>query len=73
MEAASYCVSKVKKVTVIARDEVPFMSVLGPRVGAAVKNLFKENGVHFIVKSGIAKISGDNNGIVNSVELNDGK
>lgn len=73
MEAATYCVNKVKKVTVIFRGELPFQPLLGPRIGAAFLNLFKEKGVNFVAKSGIAKINGDSNGNIASVELKDGK
>lgn len=73
METASYCVKKAKKVTVIFRDDLPFKHLFGSRVGATIMNLFKENGVHFVTKSGIVKINGDSNGMVSSVELKDGR
>ncbi|KAG5870987.1 hypothetical protein JTB14_013458 [Gonioctena quinquepunctata] len=71
MEAADYCSNKVKKVTVVMRGEVPFLNVLGPRVGQAVLELFKRNGVNFVSRCRIAKINGSA-GSVESVELSNG-
>ncbi|KAJ8926295.1 hypothetical protein NQ314_021354 [Rhamnusium bicolor] len=73
MEAANYCLNKVKKVTVILRGDVPFKPLLGSDVGAAFMNLFKEKGVNFITRSGMTKVNEDCKGNVVSVELNDGK
>lgn len=73
MEAANYCLNKVKKVTVIFRNELPFKESLGPRIGTAVMNLFTEKGTHFVINSGIVKINGDPSGKICSVELKDGK
>jgi len=73
MEAANYCLNKVKKVTVIFRGDLPFQALLGPRIGAAFLNLFKEKGVNFVYRSGIVKVNADSEGKVESVELKDGK
>lgn len=73
MEAANYCLNKVKKVTVIFRHELPFKESLGPRIGTAVMNLFKEKGIHFVINSGIVKVDGDDSGRISSVVLKDGK
>lgn len=73
MEAANYCLNKVRKVTVILRDEIPFKPTLGDRIGTAVMNLFKDKGINFVVNSGIMKVNGDENGFVSSVEIKDGK
>nr|CAI5832079.1 unnamed protein product [Callosobruchus analis] len=72
MEAASYLSSKVKKVTVVIREDVPFKASLGPEIGAAFKKLFEEKGVNFVVNSGMKSIVGDDCGNVKEVELNDG-
>ncbi|XP_056637583.1 apoptosis-inducing factor 3-like [Diorhabda sublineata] len=70
MEVADYCKDKVKKLTVIMRDEVPFKPVLGPRIGEAILNLFKKNGINFIAKMGVDAINGKDK--VESVKLHDG-
>ncbi|KAJ8934213.1 hypothetical protein NQ318_021638, partial [Aromia moschata] len=72
LEAANYCLNKVKKVTVVQRDTVPFRATLGEDVGAAFMKLFKDKGVHFISKNSLTKITSDDNGNVVSVELQDG-
>lgn len=72
MESAAYCVSKVKKVTVVMHGDVPFKPLLGPRVGAAFKKLFEEKGVHFVNNSGITKCIDNGDGSIGSVELADG-
>lgn len=72
LEAANYCLNKVKKVTVIIRDTVPFRALLGSEIGEAVMKLFIEKGIHFIVKSGIKQILSDNNKNVTGAELIDG-
>ncbi|PSN31008.1 hypothetical protein C0J52_20469 [Blattella germanica] len=56
MEAAAFCVSKAKSVTVIGRDEVPFRPVLGEEIGARILKFFKEKGVEFKMNSGIESI-----------------
>lgn len=73
MEAANYCLNKVKNVTVVLRGQLPFQPYLGPRIGEAFFNLFKEKGVNFVTNSAIVKITGDSNGYVTNVELKDGK
>ncbi|GJQ79868.1 hypothetical protein Trydic_g18316 [Trypoxylus dichotomus] len=73
MEAAAYCVSKVKKVTVVMRGDVPFKPLLGTRIGAAFKKFFEEKGVHFITNSGIKRCLDNGSGAVGSVELSDGQ
>nr|XP_022907828.1 apoptosis-inducing factor 3 isoform X2 [Onthophagus taurus] len=69
LEAASYSVNKVKKVTVVMRSDVPFKPLLGPRIGAAFKAFFEEKGVVFIPNSGIKRCIDDGHGFINSVEL----
>lgn len=73
LEAANYCVNKVKKVTVVLRADVPFKPLLGPTVGAAFMKLFKDKGVHFLPNSGMTKINEDGQGNVVGVELKDGE
>jgi Uncharacterized NAD(FAD)-dependent dehydrogenases len=73
MEAAAYCVEKVKSVTVVGRDTVPFRGVLGEEVGARLMALHKEKGVLFKMESGVTRfIAGPSGDTVNQVELKDG-
>lgn len=72
LEAANYCLNKVKKVTVVGRDTVPFRALLGAEIGAAVMKLFIEKGVNFQMKSGMKRVIDDGTGKVGSVELADG-
>lgn len=72
LEAANYCLNKVKKVTVVIRDVVPFRALLGKEIGEAVMKLFQQKGIHFVVKSGMKKVLSDQNGNVVGAELNDG-
>lgn len=72
MEAANYCLNKVKSVTVIIRDTVPFKSSLGYDIGRAFLKLFEDKGVKFIKNSGIVRCNDDGVGNVASVELKDG-
>lgn len=73
MEAAAYCVEKVKSVTVIGRDTVPFRGVLGEEIGARLMALHKEKGVLFKMESGVTRfIAGPSGDTVNEVELKDG-
>jgi NADPH-dependent 2,4-dienoyl-CoA reductase/sulfur reductase-like enzyme len=73
MEAAAYCVEKVKSVTVIGRDTVPFRGVLGEEVGARLMALHKEKGVLFKMESGVTCfLAGPSGDTVHQVELKDG-
>jgi len=73
MEAAAYCMEKVKSVTVIGRDTVPFRAVLGEEVGARLMALHKEKGVLFRMESGVTRfLAGPSGDTVNQVELTDG-
>jgi NADPH-dependent 2,4-dienoyl-CoA reductase/sulfur reductase-like enzyme len=73
METAAYCVEKVKSVTVIGRDTVPFRAVLGEEIGARLMALHKEKGVLFKMESGVARfLAGSLGDTVNEVELTDG-
>lgn len=72
LEAAAYCAGKAAKVTVIMRDRVPLKPAFGEAVGNRILDLFVENKVEFIKESGIKQCLGTD-GILNSVELNDGK
>lgn len=73
MEAAAYCVTKVKKVTVVMRGDLPFKPLLGSRIGAAFMKFFEEKGVHFIPCSGIRKCIDRGHDTVGTVELIDGR
>ncbi|XP_066144859.1 apoptosis-inducing factor 3 [Euwallacea fornicatus] len=73
MEAANFCVDKVKSVTVIGRGAVPFRSIWGERIGAAILALFEKKGVKYIPNNVIKKINDNGEGFVSSVELTDGQ
>lgn len=72
MEAAAYCVSKVKTVTVVGRSSVPFRPLFGEQIGAQVMKMFEEKGVHFVMHSGLKRCIGEN-GKLTGVELMDGR
>ena len=72
LEAASYAVNKVKKVTVIMRDVVPFKALLGPEIGAAFMKFFEEKGILFRTRSGFKRCIGNDSGEIKAVELIDG-
>lgn len=71
LEAAAALVKKVKSVTVIGRDNVPLKPSFGEVIGQRVLELFKENNVNMVMKSGIKEILGVD-GKVSEVELIDG-
>lgn len=73
LEAANYCLNKVKKVTVVIRDVVPFRALLGKEIGAAVMKLFQEKGIHFVIKSGLKQVLSDSDGNVTGAELISGE
>ncbi|KAL7029382.1 hypothetical protein ACKWTF_006216 [Chironomus riparius] len=73
MEAASFLIKKVAKVTVIGRDSVPFRHSFGPEIGEAIMNMFGQEKIEFEMQNGIKKCIGNQKGEVESVELNDGK
>ncbi|GLV38280.1 uncharacterized protein CBL_12929 [Carabus blaptoides fortunei] len=72
MEAAAYCVSKVKSVTVVGRGSVPFKPLFGEEIGRQVMKVFEEKGVQFVMHSGLTKCIGEN-GKLTGVELKDGR
>lgn len=71
MEAAAYCVSRVKSVTVVGRSKVPFLSSLGQDVGQRLADLFEEKGVKLELGYTITAFSGDSQ--VKECTLNDGR
>lgn len=73
LEAAAYCVDKVKELTVIGRDSVPLKPVFGELVGARIQRLCESKGVKFRMNNGIKSCIGDAEGNLESVELNDGE
>ncbi|CAH1129431.1 unnamed protein product [Ceutorhynchus assimilis] len=73
MEAANFCVSKVKSVTVIGRGNAPFRATWGERIGEAIKKVFEEKQIKYIPNNGIKKINANSAGAVSSVELSDGQ
>lgn len=72
LEAASYCVSRVAKVTVIGRGDVPLQTVFGRDIGAAIMKMFEEKGIEFKMNNGLKRCIGEN-GVLTSVELNSGE
>lgn len=72
LEAAAYCVKKVAKVTVIGRDSVPLRQTFGEIVGARVMKMLQNENIEFVMNSGIKKCNGNSDGVLESVELNDG-
>lgn len=72
LETAASCVSKVNKVTVIARGDGLLEASFGARIGNAIKATFEAKGINFSMKSGIKRCVDAGNGFVGSVELIDG-
>lgn len=70
MEAAAYCVGKAKSITIIGRDNVPFLPTFGEKVGASLMKMFQDKGVQFKMNNNIKCCHGQN-GVLSSVELND--
>lgn len=73
LEAAAYCVDKVKELTVIGRDNAPLKPVFGDVIGARIQRLCESKGVKFKMNNGINACNGDADGKLVSVELNDGE
>lgn len=72
LEAASYCVSRVAKVTVIGRGDVPLEHAFGKEIGQRIMDLFVEKGIEFRMNNGLKKCLGEN-GVLTSVELDSGE
>ena len=72
MESASSLISAERKVTVIAKEKVPFESVLGPEVGQMFRQLHEENGVRFEAEAEVAALT-DKDGRVAGVRLKSGQ
>jgi NADPH-dependent 2,4-dienoyl-CoA reductase/sulfur reductase-like enzyme len=71
LEAASYCVDKVAKVTIIGRSNVPLIDTFGEVVGNRIVQLFKSKNVEFIMENGIKSFKGNYEDL-ESIELLDG-
>ncbi|KAH8362058.1 hypothetical protein KR200_011434 [Drosophila serrata] len=71
VEAAANLVSKAASVTLVARQNVPFKSNLGEKIGWRILKLLEENGVHLRMSSGITRILGYSFGQVKKVQLID--
>lgn len=69
IEMAAYCSGKVRKVTVVMRDVVPFKRIFGKEVGERIKMFCEEQGVIFLSKCSITKCIGQG-GVLESVEIN---
>ena len=71
MEAATYCVKKVEKVTVIGRDAYP-LRAFGHEVGQRLMEYFEEKDVNFMMNNGIKEIVGNEDGTIKSLKMFDG-
>lgn len=71
METASYCVDKVKSVTVIGNSKVPFQAILGEKIGKRIMELFESKGVVMKMKTSFKAFEGEN-GTLRYVVLADG-
>nr|CAD7441001.1 unnamed protein product [Timema bartmani] len=72
MEMASYCVGKVKQITVIG--SVPFHRSFGKEIGAQVQRFFESKGVEFLLDTTPQSLkSVKNDGAVQQVVLKNGK
>lgn len=69
MEAAAFCASKVKSVTVIGRGAVPFEESLGKEVGERITKLFESKGVEFVLKANVSSFDKDADDNVTAVNL----
>ncbi|KAL1456948.1 hypothetical protein WDU94_001631 [Cyamophila willieti] len=69
MEAAAFCASKVKSVTVVGRGAVPFQESLGKEVGERITKLFESKGVKFVMKANVSTFDKDDACNVKAVNL----
>ncbi|XP_059224331.1 apoptosis-inducing factor 3 isoform X2 [Stomoxys calcitrans] len=72
LEAAQSWGKKAKCATLISRTEFPLMATFGAVVGERVLRLYKDQGIHTVMNSGIVEILGDDNNNVTDVILKDG-
>ncbi|XP_050316078.1 apoptosis-inducing factor 3-like [Anthonomus grandis grandis] len=72
METVAFVVNKVKTVTVISKEEVPFAFSWGNTIGGAILKMFEEKGVKFILNSELKTINKNDQEAVSSVELING-
>ena len=70
LEAAAFLTKRGLSVTVLAREDVPFVKRFGEAVGAALKQYHAGNGVTF-EKGSVARIAGEAR--VSAVETEDGR
>ena len=71
MEVAASLVQRgVKRPTVIAPEEIPFESVLGPQIGALLRDIHRQHGVGLRLGQKVGALEGD--GRVRAVVLADG-
>ena len=71
METAASLKTRGIDVTVIAPDKVPFERVLGPEIGAVLKDVHQKNGVKFELGQSVEGFEGD--GSVSGVRLASGE
>jgi len=72
LEVASYVCTKVAKVTIVGRDNVPLKPVFGEEIGQRIMDLFKEKGIEFIMNNSVTQCNG-NDDTLTSVDLTDGQ
>jgi len=71
MEAASCIAKKVKSLTVIGMEKVPFERVLGLQIGAALQKLHEKKGVKFKMERVVKEFQG-RDGKISAVILDNG-
>ncbi|EDW90375.1 apoptosis-inducing factor 3 [Drosophila yakuba] len=71
VEASANLVARAGRVTLVARQNVPFKGTLGESIGQRIQELLEENKVEVRVSSGITRILGNNRGEVTAVKLLD--
>lgn len=72
MEAAAFCASKVKSVTVVGRGAVPFQESLGKEVGERITKLFESKGVKFVMKANVSSFEKNEKNDVTAANLDNG-
>jgi NADPH-dependent 2,4-dienoyl-CoA reductase/sulfur reductase-like enzyme/nitrite reductase/ring-hydroxylating ferredoxin subunit len=58
METASSLIHRGLKVTVVSRDQLPFVNVFGPEIGKLFKDTHEKNGVRFKLNSEVKEFAG---------------
>lgn len=72
MEVAASLVAEGRQIMVVAQEKEPFEQVLGPKIGAMLRNLHKRNGVRFKPEAAVAELESENGHVV-AVRLQSGQ